>query len=135
MYLGLPVGGNPRQLNFWDPVVDHIKSRLSSWKSRHLSFGGRLVLIKSVLTSLHVYALSFFKAPSGIIASIESFLIRFFWGGSEENRKISWIDWESICVDKEVGGLGVRSEGEKNHKKGGGGGVELCFQKLFFLTF
>jgi len=24
-------------------------------------------------------------------------------------------------------------EGEKNHKKGGG--VELCFQKLFFLTF
>lgn len=65
LYLGLPVGGNPRRLNFWEPVVNRIKSRLSGWKSRHLSFGGRLVLLKSVLTSLPVYALSFFKAPSG----------------------------------------------------------------------
>jgi putative flippase GtrA len=48
--------------------------------SRFLSFGGRLVLLKSVLTSLPVYALSFFKAPSGIISTIESLLIQFFWG-------------------------------------------------------
>ncbi|PNX56709.1 ribonuclease H, partial [Trifolium pratense] len=41
-----------------------IKNRLSGWKSRFLSFCGRLVLLKSVLTSLPVYALSFFKAPS-----------------------------------------------------------------------
>ncbi|GAU10089.1 hypothetical protein TSUD_422280, partial [Trifolium subterraneum] len=34
------------------------------WNSRFLSFGGRLVMLKSVLTSLPVYALSFFKAPS-----------------------------------------------------------------------
>jgi hypothetical protein len=24
LYLGLPVGGDPRRLNFWDPVVDRI---------------------------------------------------------------------------------------------------------------
>ncbi|WJX63191.1 hypothetical protein P8452_48110 [Trifolium repens] len=47
------------------PVVARLKNRLSGWKSRFLSFGGRLVLLKSVLTSLPVYALSFFKAPSG----------------------------------------------------------------------
>ncbi|XP_039688276.1 uncharacterized protein [Medicago truncatula] len=63
MYLGLPIGGNPRRLSFWDPVVNKIKSRLSGWNSRFLSFGGRLVLLKAVLTSLPVYALSFFKAP------------------------------------------------------------------------
>ena len=77
MYLGLLVGGgDSRRLHFWDPVVNHIKSRLSSWKSKHLSFGGRLVLLKSVLTSLPVYALSFFKAPSSIISSTESLFIR-----------------------------------------------------------
>jgi len=32
MYLGLPVGGDSRRLNFWEPVLNHIKSRLSSWK-------------------------------------------------------------------------------------------------------
>jgi len=109
LYSGLPVGGGPRRLKFWDPVVNRIKSRLSGWKSKHLSLGGPLVLLKSVLTSLLVYAFSFFKAPSGIIVSIESLFIRFFLGGCEDNRKISWIDWESVCLDREVGGLGVRS--------------------------
>jgi len=80
LYLGLPIGGNPRRLSFWDPVINHIKSRLSGWQSRFLSFGGRLILFKSVLNALPVYTFSFFKAPSGIISSIETLLIKFFWG-------------------------------------------------------
>ncbi|MCH92100.1 transposon TX1 putative protein, partial [Trifolium medium] len=55
--------GDPRRLDFWEPVLTRIQNRLSGWKSRFLSFGGRLVLLKSVLTSLPVFALSFFKAP------------------------------------------------------------------------
>jgi hypothetical protein len=78
LYLGLPIGGDSRRLGFWEPVVSCIRNRLSGWKSRFLSFGGRLVLLKSVLTSLPVYALSFFKAPAGTISSIESLLINFF---------------------------------------------------------
>ncbi|GAU35629.1 hypothetical protein TSUD_30470, partial [Trifolium subterraneum] len=70
LYLGLPIGGDPRRLSFWDPVLARFKKRLSGWKIRFFSFGGRLILLKSVLTSLPVYALSFFKAPSGIISSI-----------------------------------------------------------------
>jgi hypothetical protein len=78
LYLGLPIGGDLTRLTFWDPMVTRLKNRLSGWKSRFLSFGGRLVLLKSVLTSLLVYALSFYRAPSGIISSIESLLINFF---------------------------------------------------------
>ncbi|MCI43657.1 putative RNA-directed DNA polymerase, partial [Trifolium medium] len=63
-YLGLSIRGDPRRLGFGEPVVARIKNRLSGWKGRFLSFGGRLVLLKSVLTSLPVYAFSFFKAPS-----------------------------------------------------------------------
>jgi hypothetical protein len=66
LYLGLPIGGDQRRLGFWEPVLARIRNRLSGWKSRFLSFGGRLVLLKSVLTSLPVYALSFFKAPAGV---------------------------------------------------------------------
>jgi len=83
VYLGLPIGGNSRRLSFWDPVVNRIKSRLSGWNSRFLSFSGRLILLKTVLTSLPIYALSFFKAPSGIISSIESLLNKFFRGEGE----------------------------------------------------
>ncbi|GAU38071.1 hypothetical protein TSUD_318650 [Trifolium subterraneum] len=114
LYLGLPIGGDPRRLSFWEPVLARLKNRLIGWKSRFLSFGGRLTLLKSVLTSLPVYALSFFKAPSGTISSIESLLVKFFWGGREDNRKISWINWQTICLRKEYGGLGVRQLREFN---------------------
>ena len=72
VYLGLPIGGDSRKLSFWKPVVDRIVARLSSWNHKFLSFGGRLVLLKFFLSSLPVYFLSFFKAPTGIISSVES---------------------------------------------------------------
>jgi len=62
-YLGLPIGGDARRIEFWKPVVDRIITRLSNWKCKFLSLGDRLVLLKSVLSSLSVYFLSLFKAP------------------------------------------------------------------------
>jgi len=114
IYLGLPIGGDPRKLSFWKPVVDRIVSRLSKWNNKFLSFGGRLVLLKSVLSSLPVYFLSFFKAPAGIISSIESIFKKKIWGGSEDHRKIAWINWETICTPKYARGLGVRWIGAFN---------------------
>jgi len=118
VYLGLPIGGNAQRLSFWDPLITRIKTRLSAWKSKHLSLGGRLVLLNSVLSSLPVYALSFFKAPSGIISFIESILNCFFFfflgGGSDDHRKITWVDCNTICGSKEVGGFGVRRINEFN---------------------
>jgi hypothetical protein len=29
-------------------------------------------------------------------------------GGGEDNRKISWIRWNTVCLHKEFGGLGVK---------------------------
>ena len=80
VYLGLPIGGDYRKLSFWKPVLDRIVARLSSWNNKFLSFGGRLILLNFVLSSLPVYFLSIFKAPAGIISSIESVFKRFFLG-------------------------------------------------------
>jgi len=113
VYMGLPIGGNTRRLSFWEPIINRIKSRLTGWNSKHLSMGGRLVLLKSVLSSLPVYALSFFKAPSGIISYIE-YLFNCFFLGSADHRKISWVDWKTVCRRKEVGGFGVMSIKEFN---------------------
>jgi len=80
MYLGLPIGGDPRKLDFWRPILTCIISRLSNWKSKFLSFGGRLILLKYVMSSVPVYFFSFFKATTGIISSIKSFFNFFFLG-------------------------------------------------------
>ena len=83
VYLGLPIGGDSRKLSFWKPVADRIVAHMSSWSNKFLSFDGRLVLLNSFLSSLPVYFLSFFKAPGGIISSIESIFKRFFFFGGE----------------------------------------------------
>jgi len=114
VYFGLPIGGDSRKLSFWKPVIDRIVARLSSWNNKFLSFGGRLILLKSVLSSLPVYFLSFFKAPAGIISLIESIFKRFICGGLRIIKKIVWIKWDDICVPKEDGGLGVRRLREFN---------------------
>jgi hypothetical protein len=58
-YLGIPM--HHRKLsNFnWHVVEDRFKKKLSSWKSKHLSAVGRLVLIEYVLTSIAMFMLSF----------------------------------------------------------------------------
>lgn len=65
VYLGIPIGGNPSSLRFWDPIIMKIKKRLSKGKQKSLSFGGRLCLVKSVLSALPLYFFSFLKHMLG----------------------------------------------------------------------
>jgi hypothetical protein len=87
LYLGLPIDGDERHLPFMSGLVDKIRCKLSLWKSHHLSMGGRLVLIKFVMSPISVYFLSFSKAPTCIIYLIESILKAFIWAECEESGK------------------------------------------------
>lgn len=78
-YLGLSIGANPWKLSTRKTVIEKVKNRLSSSKSRHLSFGGHIVVIQSVLYALPTYYLSFIKAPQGIISSIKSLFKKNSW--------------------------------------------------------
>ena len=65
-------------------------------------------MIKSVLGSLPTYYLSLFKAPQGILDSLEKIRRRFLWGGTDvKKKKIHWVDWTNVVADKKEGGLGV----------------------------
>nr|KYP47723.1 Putative ribonuclease H protein At1g65750 family [Cajanus cajan] len=107
-YLGLPIGANPKRLDTWQPVIEKIQKRLSSWKCDSMSFGGRITLLKSVLHSIPIYFLSFFKAPRGIISQLESLFKSFLWGGDADHKKIHWVAWDDVCREKNKGGLGIR---------------------------
>ncbi|KAL4033168.1 hypothetical protein IC575_006254 [Cucumis melo] len=63
-YLGVPLGGNPKSSLFWRNIEDKIQKKLNNWKYAQISKGGRLTLIKSTLSSLPIYQLSIFQAPS-----------------------------------------------------------------------
>ena len=106
-YLGLPLGGRPRAIKFWDPVVETMEKRLQSWKKAFLSRGGRLTLIQSVLGSLPIYYMSLFKIPCGVRGRLEKLMKGFLWEGVEEGKKTHLVKWELVTQNKEEGGLGV----------------------------
>ncbi|XP_058726027.1 uncharacterized protein LOC131597339 [Vicia villosa] len=84
-YLGLPIGVNHRSKLSWQPVIETVRSRLSNWKHEHLSFGGRVVILKSVLTAIPVYFLSFFKAPAD--QALDVWMSEVVFGYIEERSK------------------------------------------------
>ena len=78
-YLGIPIGANPRRCELWDPIIKKCERKLAKWKQRHISFGGRVTLIKSV--SIPIYFFSFFKVPNRVVDKLVSIQRRFLWGG------------------------------------------------------
>jgi hypothetical protein len=66
-YLGVPIDNKKLCKSLWDPILEKIESKLSSWQGRFLSLGGRLVLINSSLTNVPLYMLSLYKCPKGVL--------------------------------------------------------------------
>ncbi|KAK9053404.1 hypothetical protein SSX86_030038 [Deinandra increscens subsp. villosa] len=106
-YLGLKVGANMNQKKHWKKVIDTFQKRLSGWKIKSLSMGGRLVLIKSVLNALPTYYFSLYRAPKKVLEVLEKIRCNFFWGGSDNQKKIHWVARQNILKPKEKGGLGI----------------------------
>ncbi|GAU19071.1 hypothetical protein TSUD_99330 [Trifolium subterraneum] len=114
MYLALSIGGERLCTSLWELVVTRIRSRLYGWKSRLLYFGGRLVLLKSVLTSLPVYALSVFKALSEELGGLGVRKLREVEGGDRAIRRgggrfckygMTWVmrGWFRESIERRVG--------------------------------
>ncbi|GJZ10712.1 hypothetical protein Tco_0545471 [Tanacetum coccineum] len=72
VHLRVKVGGAMSRIKSCDDVVAKVSSRLSKWKLKTLSIGGRLTLIKSVLTSITLCHMSIFKVLSRVLRLLES---------------------------------------------------------------
>ncbi|GJU35159.1 hypothetical protein Tco_1183513 [Tanacetum coccineum] len=108
-YLGVMVGGNMSRIDAWDETLSNLRSRLSKWKSKTLSIGGRLTLLKSVLGSSPIYAMSLYKVPKSVLSSMEAIRRNFFYGSQEADKNITWVKWSKVLAAKQFGGLGVSS--------------------------
>ena len=79
-----------------------------------MSYGGRLVLINSVLTSMPMFLLSFFEIPIGVQKRLDFFRSRFFWWSDEAKWKYHLARWDVLCRPKDQGGLGIENLEIKN---------------------
>ncbi|GJV87766.1 RNA-directed DNA polymerase, eukaryota [Tanacetum coccineum] len=109
VYLGVPVGGNMTSIGCWKELIEKFKTRLSRWKVKTLSVGGRLTLLKSVLGSTAIYYMSIFKTPIAVIKELEAIRNKFFLGADADENKMTWIKWNKVMASKKDGGLGIGS--------------------------
>lgn len=61
-YLGVPLGAGFKEKAIWNPILEKANKRLAGWKRLYLSKGGRVTLIKSNLSRIPTYLLSFSDA-------------------------------------------------------------------------
>ncbi|GKE46221.1 RNA-directed DNA polymerase, eukaryota, reverse transcriptase zinc-binding domain protein [Tanacetum coccineum] len=108
-YLGSKVRGNMYQIKSWDEIVDKMVDRLSKWKMKTLSIGGRLTILKAVLGSMPIYHISIFKVPMKVLQRMESIRSRVFSGVDLNSKKSIWVKWSKVLCSKEKGDLGVSS--------------------------
>ena len=71
-YLEMPLGTSFKSATIWNPILEKMEKKLSGWKCLYISKGGRLMLIKSTLSSLPMYFLSLFTIPKAVAVRLKS---------------------------------------------------------------
>ena len=80
------------------------------WKRQYISKGGgRITLIRSTLSSFPIYFMSLLCIPRPIQLRLEQIQRNFLQGGEALEQKTHLVRWDTVCLDKRKGGLGVKS--------------------------
>nr|XP_027083663.1 uncharacterized protein LOC113705962 [Coffea arabica] len=108
-YLGCPLFVGRRKCLYFMELVQSVISKVSSWRSKFLSNGGRIVLIKHVLSAIPTHLLAASCPPKGVLALVERAMANFLWGEREGGLRHHWIKWADLCAESSQGGVGVRS--------------------------
>jgi len=88
IYLGLPVGANPRLAKTLQPLLNLLSSRLRSWGNKYVSLGGRVVLLNSILNVIPIFYMSVMKMLVFVWKKIVRIQREFLWVGVKRCRSI-----------------------------------------------
>jgi hypothetical protein len=90
-YLGFKLKPCSYLVDDWMWLPKKIQARIYSWNFHLLSRGGRLVLIKYVLSSISVYWASIAKIPKGILTQIRKLWFQFLWSSKKDVASIPLV--------------------------------------------
>jgi hypothetical protein len=114
-YLGLPILFGNSKKDAFQFIIDRVTTRMDGWRAKSLSQAGRLMLIKSVAATIPSYAMSSFLIPKSICSHLDRTFKNFWWGfPSSKSRNLSLKSWNSLCIPKALGGLGLRKMKDVN---------------------
>jgi hypothetical protein len=88
-YLGVPLHYEKLRREDVQPVVDKVINRIMGWKGRLLSYGAKLVLLKTCLASIPIYLMSLIRFRKWAIEAINSQMAIFSGMTREINTDIT----------------------------------------------
>jgi hypothetical protein len=108
-YLGLPLSITTPSLEYFLPIVQRVERRLGGIAD-FLDYGGKLLMVKSVLSSLPIFFMCCLDIPVSIKKQCVKFMRYCLW--RKKNNEVqsngpALVAWEKICRPKDQGGLGV----------------------------
>ncbi|KAK2645783.1 hypothetical protein Ddye_020978 [Dipteronia dyeriana] len=92
----------------YNEIIEKTQKRLAVWKIVSLSLTGRCTLIKSVTSVLPTFAMQYIKLPIKVWHTLDRINKDFLWGSKYDNKKINLVKWDTVCLPKKLGGLGIR---------------------------
>ena len=114
-YLGIPLFLTPHRKMDLNDIKERVENKLSSWKSKNLSWAGRATLIKSVAFAIPSYSMAVLQFPKGLCNQLDAIVRRFWWNPKSDKGSFSSpIAWDSLCWPLKEGGLGFRKFWEFN---------------------
>ena len=100
--LGIPIGTNRCNTDFWDQLLHKLRSKLSVWKHRDLSFEGKAHLIKSIGISQLTYAMDMMNVEDKVISETDRIIYQFLC-----SDKRYTIKKDVYTLPRNMGGLGM----------------------------
>ncbi|MCI39060.1 RNA-directed DNA polymerase (Reverse transcriptase), partial [Trifolium medium] len=74
--------------------------KLSGCKATNLSFAGRVILARSVIQAIPVYAMMTIPIPKSILQDIQRIQRSFIWGHEEGSKKFHMIKWDILTLPR-----------------------------------
>nr|GEX12375.1 hypothetical protein [Tanacetum cinerariifolium] len=104
-YLGVPLICLILLYRDCKTLMEKLKSRINDWRNKFLSIVGRLQLVRSVLSFMHIYWASVFILPPHIIYDLEQLMRSFLWCQGKLKKGKAKVAWESVRKPKLEGGM------------------------------
>ena len=77
-------------------VLEKMIKRIRWWSTRNLSYMGRLVLVNSVLMSIHIYWAQITILPKKLLKEVEAICRAFLWKGIDGYGGPGLVAWNLV---------------------------------------
>lgn len=101
--LGAWVGNGSNTDPQWNAILERQKKILDTWKTTHLSYKGKELILKSLVISIAFYLATVNGMSDRVRKAMKKMMKDFLW----DDRKTGYMQWENVTAPKSEGGLNM----------------------------